>query len=555
MYSSILTGAVFGIEAYLLTVETDISKGLPTFTMVGFLSGEMREAGERVRVALRNAGVVIPPSRITVNFSPADIPKRGAVVDLPVAAGILMAMGILRPAWTKDTLILGELGLDGEVRPIRAVLPIVKHAAEHGVKTCILPEANRAEGAVIPGIRVIGVRSLKQMIRYLCEPEETRDKIVEPFRLSAAELLANASEGRNEADFREIRGQRMAKRALEIAAAGFHNCLMIGPPGSGKSMLARCMPTILPPLSISEALEISMVYSIAGKIPPGQSMVTERPFLSPHHTVTQAALTGGGAVPQPGVITLANRGVLFMDEFPEFGREKLDLLREPLEEHRILIARSTGSFVYPARFLLLAAMNPCPCGFYPDVNKCRCTAPEIRRYLQRISGPVLDRFDLCVETEKVEVDSLMEGTREETSAAIRARVMKARDIQAERFRGTGIVFNGDMDAQTVERFCPLGREEKAFLRTCFDRFGLTARAYHRILKTARTIADLDGSREINTGHLAEALGYRTADRKYWKSGEESGGAGQRGSIVRKGAGTGNGKIRAAGTGKGGFYHE
>lgn len=515
MFSSITTGAVFGITSYLMQVETDISDGLPSFSMVGFLGGEVREAGDRVRVALRSAGVDVPNRRITISFSPADIQKRGVVADLAVAAGILAAMGILQEEDLRGVLVAGELGLDGEIKPIRGVLPIVQKAAGSGIRTCILPEANAPEGAVVRNIRVVGVRTLRQMIRYLLEPEETRNAVLPPVRVDLQALFREKQE-EGDSDFADIHGQDSAKRALTIAAAGFHNVLLIGPPGSGKSMLAKSMPGIMPPFTVEESMEVSGIYSVAGLIPEGQPLITKRPFLAPHHTITRTALAGGGMIPSPGVITLADRGVLFLDEFPEFGRENLNLLRQPMEDHEIRISRTSGTFVYPARCLVLAAMNPCPCGYFPDPQKCRCTAPEIERYLSHISGPILDRIDLCAETPRVEVTSLLDGKKEESSADIRGRVMSARERQIRRFEGTGMHFNGEMDARAVEKYCVLGKEEADFMKTAFEKLQLSARAYHRTLKTARTIADLRGGERISADDLAEALGYRVSDRKYWK---------------------------------------
>lgn len=511
-----MTGAVFGIQACLLQVETNIADGLPGFTMVGFLGSEVKEAGERVRVALQNAGTKIPSSRITVNISPADFPKRGTVLDLAVAAGILTAMGILTEEDIRGTLIIGELGLNGEVKPARGVMPITELAQKRGFRTVIVPVANEKEAGVVQGVKVVGVHSVRQMIRYLMEPEKSRDTVLSPVRTDAERLLRDANHDTGP-DFADVHGQAGARRVLEIAAAGAHSVLMIGPPGSGKSMLAERFRSILPPLSLEECMEVTAIYSVAGRIPEGQSLITERPFLAPHHSVTRSALTGGGLIPQPGIITLANRGVIFMDEFPEFGRENLDLLRQPMEDHEIRISRLSGTYVYPARFQLIAAMNPCPCGYYPD-QRCRCTRPEISHYLSRVSGPILDRIDLCTEVSGVRVEELMEGRREESSEEIRNRVLGARAAQMKRFSGTDIKCNADMDARAVDRYCTLGAAEKSYIRSVFDRMELSARAFHRMLKTARTIADLDGCESIEKEHLAEAVAYRVADRKYWENG-------------------------------------
>ncbi len=522
MFSSVTSGAVRGITSYLMNVEVDVSSGLPGFNMVGFMSGDVREAGDRVKVALKNIGVKIPASKITVNLSPADIKKEGIVVDLPVAVGILIAMGEVPKESVRDTVILGELGLDGEIKPVKGILPIVKKAKEMGMNRVLLPKANALEGAVVDEIKIVGVESLQEVLCYLATDENERDMLIEPTKVDINELFNANRNNENELDFADINGQSAVKRAIEIAAAGFHHILLVGPPGSGKSMVAKRIPTILPELSIEESIEVSTIYSVAGMLKENQALITQRPFMSPHHLITETALTGGGAIPRPGVISMAHRGVLFLDEMPEFPRAKLDLLRQPLEDKYIHIARSRGTFSYPADFQLVGALNPCPCGYYPDRNKCKCTENEIRRYLGHISGPILDRVDICVEAPRVDITDLSNKNRSlnESSKTIRERVMKARQRQQERFKGTNIRFNSEMSPADIDKFCKLGFNEKAFLEKAFCTMELSARAYHKILRLARTIADVDGDDDIQKIHLIEAVGYRMTDGKYWHQVEE-----------------------------------
>ncbi len=512
MFSTISSGAICGITSFLISVEVDASDGLPCFNMVGLPSMEVREAGERVKVALKNTGFRIPAKHITVNLSPADIKKEGVTVDLPVAVGILVSTGNISEDSTKNILFIGELGLDGDLKPVRGVLPIVQKAAEYGFKTCILPIENAKEGAVVEGIDIIGMKSLSEVITYLDTDVSEQSKLFEPTRISINELFNNIQkENVEKLDFSDINGQAGVKRAAEIAAAGFHHILISGPPGSGKSMIAKRIPTILPPFSLDEALEVSTIYSVAGLLNSNEALISKRPFMSPHHSVTTTALTGGGRVPQPGVISLAHRGVLFLDELAEFSRSTLDLLRQPLEDHTVHIARVGGNFTYPADFMMVGAMNPCPCGFFPDRNKCSCTDFEIKRYHSHISGPILDRMDLCVEAPKIDVSELdRDNSLNESSKVIRQRVLRARDIQAERFEGTGLRFNSDMEARDIKKYCVLGSSEKRLVEQIFHRMDLSARSYHRMIKVARTIADLDGSRDICENHITEAACYRTS---------------------------------------------
>ncbi len=513
MYSTVITGALQGASAYPVSVEVDISHGLPTLSLVGSLSQEVREAKERVGAALRNAGFHLPPSRITVNLSPADRRKEGTAFDLPIAVGLLAAMNLVPGEKLTNTLFLGELGLDGEIRGVSGVLPIVREAALRGIQQCILPAPNAAEGALISGITVRGAASLQELLSFLQSGEEG-EGILPATQLDASRLFQEKAAGRAP-DFSEVNGQETAKRGAEIAAAGFHNLLMVGPPGAGKSMIAKRIPGILPPLTLEESLEVTSVYSVAGLLKEGEAMVTRRPFISPHHSITQAALVGGCAIPRPGMISLAHRGVLFLDELPEFQRAALDSLRQPLEEHEIRIARISGTIAYPSDFMLVCAMNPCPCGFYPDAGKCSCTEPQVRRYMGRVSGPILDRIDLCVELQAVDIASLKNSGRGEDSETIRRRVIAAREIQRERFLGTGYRFNADIEAADMERYCALGKAEQEYAEQLYRSLMLSARAYHRILKVARTIADLEGAAQIGVEQLLEASFYRPA-QEYWR---------------------------------------
>ena len=515
MFSSVLSGGINGMDSYIVHVEVDTSHGLPEFRMVGLLGSEVRESRDRVHVALKNCGIHIPPLCINVNISPADIRKDGTGFDLPIAVGMLASLESIPQENLNDTFIVGELGLSGEIKPVKGILPLTASAREYGMKRCIVPFENAAEGAVIDGIDVIVVKDLTQVLEYLMSGAEVCDDIIAPTRFDMSSL--NCDHESQEVDFADINGQEAVKRASEISAAGFHHFLMVGPPGSGKTMIAKRLPTIMPPLSLEESLEVSSIYSVAGMLPADAPLIVQRPFLSPHHTITEPALTGGGRIPKPGIISLSHRGVLFLDELPEFSRRTLDLLRQPLEDREIHIARSYGSYTFPADFLMAAAMNPCPCGYFPDRNLCHCDEHEVHKYLSRVSGPILDRVDICVEAPRVKLEELNADTANETSAQIRARVMAARERQELRFRGTSVKFNSEMNPAEVRRFCRLDHAGDKLIEESFKALGLSARAYHRTLKVARTIADVDGSDEIREIHIAEAVSYRMNDMKYWNA--------------------------------------
>ena len=526
MYSSVCTGALKGLYAYLVHAEVDAASGLPGLEMVGYLAGEVKEARERVRVALKNADITLPPMKITVNLSPGDVRKDGSGFDLPIAVGIAAALEKIPGQALEDTLFLGELGLDGTVRRVKGVLPIVQEAARQGIKRCILPAENAMEGAVVRGIQVIGVESLGQLISGLRSCVRGWDNISDmaegllaPVQATPEQLLA-LSDRQPDLDFGDIVGQEMLKRSAAVAAAGFHNMLIIGPPGTGKTMVGKRIPGILPPMTLEESLEVSNIYSVQGLLDASKVLITSRPFMQPHHTISAQALSGGGRIPKPGVISLAHKGVLFLDELPEFPRPILDMLRQPLEEKRVVVARAYGSYQYPADFMLVAAMNPCPCGYYPDPNKCSCTEADVRRYLGHVSGPVLDRIDICVEAPAINVKKLR-GMGKGLASGLTSRDMAqlvgvARTMQERRFAETGYRFNSEIRSGDIRKFCQLGISEERMLEQALEKQGASARAYHRTLRTARTVADLAGCKKIGRAHLAEALCYRMADEKYWK---------------------------------------
>jgi magnesium chelatase family protein len=523
--ASLRSAAVLGVEAIAVIVEVDVSFGLPVFTMVGLPDASVRESRDRVRTAIRNSGFEFPGHRITVNLAPADIRKAGASYDLPIALGVLAASGVLEPRLVDGVVLLGELSLDGTIQPIRGVLPVAVAAKREGKAAILLPRANAPEASVVEGLKVLPVDSLVEAVEALnagagLEASTTNgpptngpaSSVVVPTFRSASPR--SASPGDPEPDFADVIGQSMAKRALEIAAAGGHNVLLVGAPGGGKTMMARRLAGILPALDFDEALDCTSVHSVAGTLPPGTALMRHRPFRAPHHTISEVAMVGGGSIPRPGEISLAHNGVLFLDELPEFDRRVLEALRQPLEEGRVTIARSARISSFPARFMLVAAMNPCPCGFLGDQRRaCRCSDPQIQRYASRISGPLRDRIDLVVEVPAIgsSVRNDRPASDSETSAAIRARVVDGRKRQQVRFGGTSQRLNRQLEGGELGEYCRLNTRSTHVLESAIQKFCLSARGCDRVLRVSRTIADLADSTSIATEHVAEALQYRFSE--------------------------------------------
>lgn len=508
MISNIKTISLNGIDGNLVEVQTDIAGGLPNIEIVGLPDTSVRESKERIRTAIKNSEIEFPSRKIVINLAPASTKKEGTSYDLPIAVGILQALGEITTNNLENTIFIGELSLDGKINRINGVLPMCIEAINLGIKRVILPKANEREAAVIKGLEIIGVKDLKEVIDYL------NKKII--IKSTQIDILKEFNKkDKQDLDFSEVKGQENVKRALEIAAAGGHNCILIGPPGSGKTMIARRIPTILPDLTFEEALEVTKIHSISGMLDNDIGIVTKRPFRSPHHTISPTSMIGGGKIPKPGEISLAHNGVLFLDELPEFNRNTLEVLRGPLEDRNVTISRLYSKVIYPSNFMLIASMNPCPCGYYGSTEKkCQCSKTAIEKYLNRISGPLLDRIDLHVEVKPVKYQKLDSSNRVESSRQIKERVNKARRIQYLRYKDLNIFSNSELTPQMIEKYCVLNQECKQILELAFNKLGLSARAYSRILKVARTIADLEEKQNIEKYHLLEAIQYRSLDRKY-----------------------------------------
>lgn len=510
MYSKIHTAILEGIHTRPIQVEVDISNGMPSFDMVGQLSTEVREGKERIRTALHSVGVILPAKRITINLSPAHIRKNGTGFDLPITIAILQSIGVVSENSCKNRMFVGELGLNGQILPVNGVLPIISDGVKNEIFEFIIPKENENEGKLVKCAKVYAFSHLNDVIDFLNGKPYEEDFYAKNIKTEKADCTIQK-------DFSEVCGQPFLKRACEIAASGFHNVLLVGAPGAGKTMIAERFATILPPMTEEEKLELSKIYSVCGLLKNQSALLEHRPFRSPHHTISVPGLTGGGSIPKPGEISLAHNGVLFLDELPEFQKSTMEVLRQPLEEHEICLVRAKVSVTYPANFLLLAAMNPCNCGYYPDMNRCRCSPASLQRYMDRVSQPLLDRIDICVEAPALSFQDLnhKEKTKGESSKEIQQRVLSCHQIQCERYKGETFSHNSQIPASRLEEFCYLGKREEDYMEETYEKMALTARTFHKILRVARTIADLDEKKEIRIEHLREAVLYRNIDSKFW----------------------------------------